>query len=101
MDDKTRRTLIIVCVVAFLLTSTFTWGLISAFIDVGQKGAEIAVDSTQVVAEKARSLSAWTRASSLSAHFLFGRPPAVAPRGSLTCRIALGGRKLVLRDAEA
>ncbi len=37
MDAKTRRILIIVCVVAFLLTSTFTWGIISAGIDLAQQ----------------------------------------------------------------
>jgi len=36
MDAKTRRILIIVCVVAFLLTSAFTWGVISAGIDLAQ-----------------------------------------------------------------
>ncbi len=36
MDAKTRRILTIVCVVALLLTSAFTWGVISAGIDLAQ-----------------------------------------------------------------
>lgn len=40
MDSKTRKMLIIVCVVGFVLTSTFTWGIISAGIDVAQSGVE-------------------------------------------------------------
>ncbi len=36
MDTKTRRILIGVCVVALLLTSTFTWGVISAGNDLAQ-----------------------------------------------------------------
>ena len=36
MDAKTRRILLIVCVVAFLLTSAFTWGVISAGIDLAR-----------------------------------------------------------------
>ena len=41
MDAKTRRILIIVCVVAFLLTSAFTWGVISAGIDLAQHVDEL------------------------------------------------------------
>ena len=37
MDAKTRKILITVCVVAFLLTSTFTWGVISTGIDLAQQ----------------------------------------------------------------
>ena len=40
MDTKTRRVLIIVCVLAFILTSTFTWGVISAGMDAAQAGVE-------------------------------------------------------------
>ncbi len=36
MDAKTRKTLIIVCVIAFVITSTFTWGVITAGIDLAQ-----------------------------------------------------------------
>ena len=41
MDAKTRRILIIVCVAAFLLTSAFTWGVISAGIDLAQHVDEL------------------------------------------------------------
>ena len=41
MDAKTRKIRIIVCVVAFLLTSAFTWGLISAGIDLAQHTREL------------------------------------------------------------
>ncbi len=41
MDANTRRILIIVCVVAFLLTSVFTWGIISAGIDLAQHVDEL------------------------------------------------------------
>ncbi len=40
MDTKTRRVLIIVCVLAFILTSTFTWGVISSGMDAAQAGVE-------------------------------------------------------------
>ncbi len=40
MDAKTRRVLIVVCVLAFILTSTFTWGVISAGMDAAQAGVE-------------------------------------------------------------
>ncbi len=39
MDAKVRRILIIVCAVAFLLSSAFTWGVISAGIDLAQIAA--------------------------------------------------------------
>ncbi len=41
MDAKTRKILIIVCVVAFLLTSAFTWGVISAGIDLANHTNEL------------------------------------------------------------
>ncbi len=41
MDAKTRRILIIVCGVAFLLTSAFTWGVISAGIYLAQHVDEL------------------------------------------------------------
>ncbi len=47
MDAKTRKILIIVCVIAFILTSTFTWGVISAGIDVAQSDVEKARRATQ------------------------------------------------------
>ncbi len=40
MDARTRRILIVVCVIGFLLTSTFTWGVISAGINAAQEGVE-------------------------------------------------------------
>ncbi len=41
MDAKTRRVLIIVCVVAFLLTSAFAWGIILTGIDLAQHTREL------------------------------------------------------------
>ncbi len=38
MDAKTRKVLIAFCLIGFLLTSTITWGVISAGIDVAQAG---------------------------------------------------------------
>ncbi len=40
MDARTRRILIIVCVIGFILTSTFAWGVISAGINAAQEGVE-------------------------------------------------------------
>jgi len=73
MDVKTRKILIVVCVIAFLLTSTFTWGVISAGIDVSQSVAQIGVnvaqsgvDATQSGVEKARAATRWTVAWTLA-----------------------------------
>ncbi len=41
MDAKTRRILIIICVVAFLLTSAFAWGIILTGIDLAQHTLEL------------------------------------------------------------
>ncbi len=40
MDARTQRILIIVCVIGFILTSTFAWGVISAGINAAQEGVE-------------------------------------------------------------
>ncbi len=40
MDARTRRLLIVVCVIGFILTSTFAWGVISAGLDAAQQGVE-------------------------------------------------------------
>ena len=49
MDANTRKILITIAVVGFVLTSTFTWGVISAGIDYMQGGVE-----------GARTGAAWT-----------------------------------------
>ncbi len=41
MDAKTRKVLVISCVAAFLLTRAFTWGVISAGIDLAQHTREL------------------------------------------------------------
>ena len=41
MDAKTRRILIIICMVAFLLTSAFAWGIILTGIDLAQHTREL------------------------------------------------------------
>ena len=67
MNAFTRRTLIIVCVLAFLLTSTVAWGVISASIDVADKAAatasELAKGTTELgksAAQKTKEATGWT-----------------------------------------
>ena len=55
MDAKTRRILITVCVVAFLLTSTFTWGVLQ----VGWDVTKIIGDWTGEKVEDVRGLTQW------------------------------------------
>ena len=73
MDSKTRKMLIIVCVIGFVLTSTFTWGVFTYAVDVAQvvaeKGVDVAqkgVDVAQKGAGSARDVAAggikWTLA---------------------------------------
>ncbi len=40
MDAKTRKILIVVSVFGFLLTSTYTWGIISGAIDLAVQGMD-------------------------------------------------------------
>ncbi len=40
MNAKTRKTMIGVCVVGFLLTSTYTWNLLTGAFDLAIKGVE-------------------------------------------------------------
>ncbi len=46
MDAKTRNLLIVLCVLGFLLTSTYTWGMLSGLIELAvtgmDKGQELA-----------------------------------------------------------
>ena len=47
MDAKTRKILIAVCVLGFLLTRTYTWGMLSGLIELTIAG----VDKGQVLAQ--------------------------------------------------
>ena len=46
MDVKTRNILIVLCALGFLLTSSYTWGMLSGFIELAitgmDKGQELA-----------------------------------------------------------
>ncbi|MCH8149054.1 MAG: hypothetical protein IH987_13910 [Planctomycetes bacterium] len=41
MDSNTKKILIGVCVVGFILTSTFSWGIISGAVDLVQEGVDL------------------------------------------------------------
>jgi hypothetical protein len=40
MDVKTRKILIAVCVLGFLLTSTYTWGMLSGLVELVIEGVD-------------------------------------------------------------